>query len=83
MVIIFTNHAISKFKILKSHKFLVSKRQVLKTVREPDLVDRSRLPLLIAQRKIDKGHVLRVAYKREGKVLLVVTFYPGRIKQYV
>lgn len=83
-MIVFTKHAKNKFLILKKHKFLVSKKQVLNTIEKPDLIDQSRLPLLIAQREIDESHVLRVVYKQEnkGKVLKIITFYPGRRKNY-
>ncbi len=81
-MIIFTKHAKNKFKILKRHKFLITEKQAVKTVENPDLVDKSRLPLLIAQRKIDRNHVLRVVYKQEFDVIKIITFYPGRIKQY-
>jgi len=47
-MIIFTRHANDKFEILKRHKFFVSKEQVLKTLEKPELIDGSRLPLLIA-----------------------------------
>jgi len=82
LFIIFTKHAEDKFEILKKHRFLISRQQVIKTLEKPDLIDRSRLPLLIAQRKIDKDYVLRVVYKEEFGVIKVITFYPGRKKQY-
>ncbi len=82
-MIVFTKHATEKFNILKRHKFLVSKLQVARTVINPDSRDLSRLPLFIAQRKIDKTHVLRVVYKREAGNFKVITFYPGRAKQYL
>lgn len=82
-MIVFTKHALAKFAILKTHKFLVTKSQVIKTLKNPDLVDKSRLPLLIAQKKIDKSHVLRVVYKKEMNGIKVITFYPGRVKQYL
>ncbi len=82
-MIYFTKHAREKFNVLKRHKFEISKEQVEFTVIDPDLIDRSRIPLLIAQRKIDKSHVLRVVYKKEGRgIIKIITFYPGRIKQY-
>lgn len=81
-MIIFTKHAKDKFEILKNHKFLVSEEWVLATVAMPDLIDYSRSPLLIAQRKIDKIHVLRVVYKQEKGIIKIITFYPGRNKQY-
>ena len=82
-MIIFTRHAQDKFKILKNHKFVISKSQVLKTLMAPKLIDRSRSPLLIAQRKIDKSYVLRVVYKQESWNSVVITFYPGRIRTYL
>ncbi|MBI5742737.1 MAG: hypothetical protein HZA25_02785 [Candidatus Niyogibacteria bacterium] len=64
------------------YKFSVSEEQVLATVAMPDLIDYSRIPLLIAQRKIDKNHVLRVVYKQERGAIKIITFYPGKSKQY-
>lgn len=81
-MIIFTKHAKDKFGILKRHKFLISEEQVLATVAKPDLVDYSRIPFLVAQRKIDKNLVLRVVYKQERGTVKIITFYPGKSKQY-
>ncbi|MDO8436358.1 MAG: DUF4258 domain-containing protein [bacterium] len=81
-MIVFTKHAKDKFEVLKRHKFLITEKQVLKTIERPDLIDKSRLPLLIAQRKIDGSHILRVVYKKEFGVIKIITFYPGRKKQY-
>jgi len=81
-MIIFTKHAKNKFEILKRHKFLITEQQVIEALENYDLIDKSRPPLLIAQRKIDKNYVLRVVYKKEGNISKVITFYPGRIKQY-
>ena len=81
-MIIFTKHAKDKFEILKRHKFLITEEQVLETIGKPDLINRSRLPLIITQRKIDKEHVLRVVYKKERGFIKIITFYPGRRKDY-
>ncbi len=81
-MIIFTKHARDKFEVFKRHKFSITERQVLKTVEKPDLIDKSRLLLLIAQRKIGKNHVLRVVYKQEFGAIKIITFYPARKKQY-
>jgi len=81
-MIVFTKHAKDKFEVLKRHKFLITEKQVLTTMRRPDLIDKSRSPLLIAQRKIDKRHVLRVVYKKENRIIKIITFYPGRKEQY-
>ncbi|MEK7568633.1 MAG: hypothetical protein AAB497_00795 [Patescibacteria group bacterium] len=81
-MVTFTKHAKDKFGILKKHKFSVSEEQVLATVAMPDLIDHSRIPLLVAQRKIDRNLVLRVVYKQERGTVKIITFYPGKSKQY-
>jgi hypothetical protein len=81
-MIVFTKHAERKFEVLRKHKFLILRKQVVDTIENPDNIDKSRLPLLIAQRKIDRKYVLRVVYKQELGVIKVITFYPGRRKQY-
>jgi len=82
MNIAFTKHAREKFLLLKRHKVLVSREQVLETVRNPERLDYSRLPLLIAQRGFDKTRVLRVVYQMEKNDILIITFYPGKRSQY-
>ena len=81
-MVVFTKHAEEKFAILKRHRFPVKREQVLRALEKPDCIDRSRLPLLIAQIAIDDAHVLRVVYKQEGTAKKVITFYPGRSTQY-
>lgn len=81
-MIYFTKHSEDKFEILKEHDFELSKETIIETLNNPDLIDRSRLPLLIAQKRINNNHVLRVVYKEENNAKIVITFYPGRIKQY-
>src|SRR3989344_9657471 len=77
-MIYFTKHARNKFEILKRHGVNISKEQVVEALENPDLIDRSRLPLLIVQTDLDQNHVLRVVYKQENNNIKVITFYPGR-----
>ena len=81
-MIYFTRHAQNKFFILQKHGIFISKNQVKRTIENPEHIDYSRLPLLIAQSRIDTSHILRVVYKQESDAKKVITFYPGRIKQY-
>lgn len=78
----FTRHAEQKFVILARHGFRITKDWVIQTVDEPELVDTSRSPLLIAQSQLDARHVLRVVYREEDDDRVVITFYPGRRSQY-
>ncbi len=81
-MIYFTKHANEKFEILGKHKFRVTKKQVIATLNNPDLIDYRRHPLLIAQKRINYRHVLRVVYKKEKNNKIIITFYPGRQKDY-
>lgn len=78
----FTKHAREKFDILKEHKFKISREQAIETINNPELIDRSRYPLLIAQKQININHVLKVVYKKENSNKIIITFYPRRTKQY-
>ena len=82
MTIHFTKHAEAKFALLKGHGFIVSKRRVIQTVKESEVIDHSRSPLLIAQKSVDSEHVLRVVYRVDQDSVTIITFYPGRAKQY-
>ena len=77
-----TRHAEEKFTLLARHGFRITHQQIIDTVTAPDKLDYSRLPLLIAQRKIVRTHVLRVVYKIEKDAIKIITFYPGRKTQY-
>ena len=78
----FTRHALEKFSILRRHGVVISKSAVIHVVADPEIIDYSRAPLKIAQRSFDKTRVLRVVYKETGDKKVVITFYPGRKKQY-
>ncbi|MSU75529.1 MAG: hypothetical protein EXS55_03390 [Candidatus Magasanikbacteria bacterium] len=82
LMIRFTKHAEEKLAVLRRHKFIVTKSQVLATIAHPDIMDYSRAPLLIAQSRIDSKHVLRVVYRVTGEEIIIITFYPGRSNQY-
>ena len=78
----FTKHAREKFIILRRHGVVISESMVIRTLMYPASIDRSRLPLKIAQRSFDKTRVLRVVYKESDGDKVVITFYPGRKTQY-
>jgi len=78
----FTKHALEKFEILRKHKVYVFRADIIKAVQNPDLIDDSRRPLRIAQCDFDNTRVLRVIYKEESSVKVIITFYTGRKNQY-
>lgn len=84
MKIRYTKHAgIDKFAILSRHKVKVTKRQVRDTILYPDHVESGNdKDQRIASKTIDVNHVLRVVYRRDGDILVVITFYPARVGRY-
>jgi len=81
MAVRFTKHAQEKFEILARHSFVVTEAQVIETLNSPDKVESDRNPP-VAQKVFDEKHVLRVVFRAEGDDKIVVTFYPGRRRQY-
>jgi hypothetical protein len=77
-MIIYTKHAKEKFKILKNQGFPIKKKLVEETLRFPERVDYSQIPLLRAEKRIDEKHILRVVFKKENGIIKVITFYPAR-----
>jgi len=62
-------------------KYLVSEALVRKTLEAPSGVVKGYSGRMIAQRKID-GYVLRVIYKEEKGVFVVVTGYKARSERH-
>lgn len=79
----YTKHAGEKFERLKKAGFTLKKedieRVILKAEKNEDRTDGT----TIATIGWDKTHVLRVVYRKEGLEYIIITFYPGRRKQYV
>jgi len=80
--IVYTAHARQKYQILKRHACVITEDTVLKTVEEPDNIREGRRNRLIAQRAVNKEHVLRVIYEKQGDNIIIITFYPARRERY-
>ncbi len=78
----FTKHAISKFILMQSSGFLVSSSKVTETVEHPLKIESKSDGTHIATSLYDDSHVLRVVYRNEGDIIVIITFYPGRRKAY-
>lgn len=71
--------------MLKRHRFKPSiTRQFIKLViLNPEHIDgESDFPKVIASRSIDSKHILRVVYRRENDIILIITFYPAEQGRY-
>jgi hypothetical protein len=78
----YTRHARAKFEMLKRHGFEIRPDQVEETVLRPEAVTPQPGGRLLAQKRLTERHVLRVVYREEGDVRVVITFYPGRRERY-
>ena len=78
----YSRHASLKFGILERHGFPVTKDQVETVVRSPEGVHQQGEKKFIAQRAITDSHLLRVVYRKEADVIVIITFYPGRRERY-
>jgi len=80
----YTGHARGKFELLARYGVRVSPTMVEDTIRNPDTMmpDPSGGGRTIAQRRMSDRHVLRVVFRREDNVAVVITFYPGRRSRY-
>jgi len=78
----FTEHAKLKLRILRKHGFMIEENKVVETIIQPDKIILGRMGRLIAQKRLDKEHVLRVIYETEDDKLKVITLYPARRERY-
>jgi len=77
----FTKHASEKFSFLLSYGFMINKRDVIRTISKPVRLDRKGDQVL-AMREINGKYALRVVYERRNGIIIVITFYPVRRKEY-
>ncbi len=78
----FTKHAKQKFLRVRKAGFKITQKQVKQTVSSPLKVENRFDGTYIATTIIDKMHVLRVVYRTENDIIVIITFYPGRRKAY-
>jgi hypothetical protein len=82
MNIIYSSHVIAKIEILKRHGIYIDKKLIDEIIIAPEKLEMGYKNRFIAQKKIDKTHVLRVVYEETNNIILIITIYPGRIQRY-
>ncbi|MBK8552142.1 MAG: DUF4258 domain-containing protein [Ignavibacteria bacterium] len=82
MKIFFSNHVLTKIEILKQHGIEIEKEFIEEIVEDPEKLEAGYKNRLVAQKRLDESHVLRVVYEKYSDYLLIITIYPGRIKRY-
>ena len=78
----FSQHSLIKIDLLKAYGVNISKEIVVDIIKFPDKIETGYKNRLIAQKKIDDEHVLRVVYEKQEDEILIITAYPGRRSRY-
>lgn len=60
---------------------MINKRDVIRTISKPVRLDRKGDQML-AMREINDKYALRVVYERRNGIIIVITFYPVKRKEY-
>jgi len=82
MRIRFTKHAKEKFILMRQSGFPVLRKEVVQTIKTPVKIEERTDGTSIVTSIYDPTHVLRVVYRIENAIIIVITFYPGRRKAY-
>lgn len=84
MRIVFTHHAENKLKDLANLGVNVTKSLVENILKNPlHTDDKSDSPNKIASGKLGKRHLLRIVFREEDGIIIVITFYPARKGRYL
>lgn len=84
MKFIYTRHSsIDKFAMLEKHKFptTITRKIIENIVINPEHKE-IRANQVIASKTIDSKHILRVVYRQEDDIILIITFYPAEKGRY-
>ena len=71
-----------KIEILKAHSFNISKEMIEDIIEFPDKIEKGYKARLVAQKRVDDFHVVRVVYETRIRELYVITVYPARRSRY-
>ncbi len=83
MKIVFTNHAEKKLKDLEELGVNITKSFIKNVLENPLHVDnKSDPPNKIASGIFSEKHALRVVFREEGDIIIVITFYPAKKGRY-
>lgn len=78
----FTKHAIEKLLRIHQVGFLVTQALVKQALSQPMKVEDRLDGTHIAMVLLNRSHVLRVVYRVDGDIIIIITLYPGRRKAY-
>ena len=78
----FSKHVLLKISVLEAHGIKISKEIIEDVVQFPDKTEKGYKDRLIAQKRYNDEHVLRVVYEKHLERIFIITVYPGRRSRY-
>lgn len=78
----FTHHAKQKIIRIRKVGFPITREKIKQTILNPLRIEDRTDGTRIAATLLDEKHVLRVVFRIEGDIIIVITCYPGRRKVY-
>ena len=83
MKIIYTLHALEKFKELKLEGWFITKNKIYQTLNNPKWKGLTKENQETALSLVDEKHIIRVVFERENDgIIKVITFHFGRRGRY-
>ena len=78
----FTKHANEKFARVKKAGFPLTSDQVEKTIIHPSKIEAKPDGTFIATKILGSIYILRVVYREQDDIMVIITFYPARRVDY-
>ena len=83
MKIIYTLHALQKFKELELEGWLITKNKIFGTIKNPKWKGKTRENQETALSLIDPRHIIRIVFeKQKDGIIKVITFHLGKRGRY-
>jgi len=82
LTIKFSDHALLKLEILRTHGVQLSIELIQDVVTKPEKLMAGYKGRKIAQGSFDADHVLRVVYEEHHDKIVIITFYPRKRERY-
>jgi hypothetical protein len=78
----FTKHSKEKLILSRKAGFCLTQNQIKQAINSPLKVEHKPDGTQIVTVLLDKSHILRVVYRTEDDIIIIITFYPGRRGRY-
>lgn len=83
MKIVFTKHALGKFKHYSVIKLGIKKKHIKLALKSPDHLSKvEEYGVKSILKKHDKDHDLRVIYREDDDIIIIITFHPAERGRY-